>query len=123
MTMYTHALDSAFLGTGTPASPICLRVARGPIWNGGFIETHYTLNPQFILINRYELIRMSRQALATNPGNLGDIDALTFGYRYYPFISSRAGFAFHNEYAIVRQRGVAPISLTDVTSSSLFIGF
>jgi hypothetical protein len=87
------------------------------------IETHYTWNPQFILINRYELIRMSRQALATNPGNLGDIDSLTFGYRYYPFMSSRAGFAFHNEYAIVRQRGVAPISLNDVTSSSVFIGF
>jgi len=29
-------------------------------------------------------------ALATKPGNLGDIDSLTFGYRYYPFISSRA---------------------------------
>ncbi len=123
MTMYTHAGDSAFLGTGTPAFADLPAGARGPIWNGGMIETHYTLNPQFILINRYELIRMSRQALATNPGNLGDIDSLTFGYRYYPFISSRAGFAFHNEYAIVRQRGVAPISLTDVTSSSVFIGF
>jgi len=122
-TMYTHAGDSAFLGTGTPAFADLPAGARGPIWNGGMIETHYTLNPQFILINRYELIRMSRQALATNPGNLGDIDSLTFGYRYYPFISSRAGFAFHNEYAIVRQRGVAPISLTDVTSSSVFIGF
>jgi len=66
---------------------------------------------------------MSRQALATNPGNLGDIDSLTFGYRYYPFMSSRAGFAFHNEYSIVRQRGVAPISATDVTSSSVFLGF
>ncbi len=123
MTMYTHALDSAFLGTGTPAFADLPAGARGPIWNGGMIETHYTLNPQFILINRYELIRMSRQALATNPGNLGDIDSLTFGYRYYPFISSRAGFAFHNEYSIVRQRGVAPISLTDVTSSSVFLGF
>jgi hypothetical protein len=66
---------------------------------------------------------MSRQALATNPGNLGDIDSLVFGYRYYPFISSRAGFAFHNEYAIVRQRGVAPLSGRDVTKSSLFLGF
>jgi hypothetical protein len=122
-TMYTHAGDSAFLGTGTPAYADLPVGARGPIWNGGMIETHYTLNPQFILINRYELIRMSRQALASNPGNLGDIDSLTFGYRYYPFISSRAGFAFHNEYSIVRQRGVAPISLTDVTSSSVFLGF
>jgi hypothetical protein len=123
MTIYTHAGESAFLGTGTPAFADLPAGARGPVWNGGMIETHYTLNPQFILINRYELIRMSRQALATNPGNLGDIDSLTFGYRYYPFMSSRAGFAFHNEYAIVRQRGVAPISLNDVTSSSVFIGF
>src|ERR1700682_1011540 len=94
MTMYTHAADSAFLGTGTPAYSDLPVGGQGPIWNGGMIETHYTWNPQFILLNRYELIRMSRQALATNPGNLGDIDSLTFGYRYYPFISSRAGFAF-----------------------------
>jgi hypothetical protein len=78
---------------------------------------------------------MSRQALPVVPGSgfvpgvsipssdFGNIDALVFGYRYYPFISSRAGFAFHNEYAIVRQRAVAPISFTDVTSSSLFVGF
>jgi len=86
------------------------------------IETHYSLNPQLIFINRYELIRMSRQALLTNPGNLGDIDALTFGYRYYPFIGTRAGFAFHNEYSIVRQRGVSLTGL-DVTTSGLFFGF
>jgi len=122
-TMYTHAAESAFLGTGTPAYLDLPAGAQGPVWNGGMIETHYTWNPQFILINRYELIRMSRQALATNPGNLGDIDSLTFGYRYYPFISSRAGFAFHNEYSLVRQRGVAPISGGDVKSSSIFLGF
>jgi hypothetical protein len=74
------------------------------------------------LINRYELVRMSQQALPDLPGNLGDVDVLTFGYRYYPFISSRDGFAFHNEYSILRQRGVSPTGL-DVTSSSLFLGF
>jgi hypothetical protein len=99
------------------------------------IETHYTVNPQFILINRYEGIRMSRQALpidATNgfiPGvsvpssNFGDIDAFTIGYRYYPFIGTRAGFAFHNEYSWVRQRGVSPINGLDLSSNSLFLGF
>jgi hypothetical protein len=128
MTMYTHAGDNAFLGTGTPANTALPLGAHGPTWNGGMIETHYTVNPQFILINRYELIRMSRQALpidATNgflPG-VSDIDALTFAYRYYPFISSRAGFAFHNEYSIVRQRRVSPISGLDLTSSSVFLGF
>jgi len=77
---------------------------------------------------------MSRQALPVTPGvfepgvsvpsaNFGDIDALVFGYRYYPFMSSRAGFAFHNEYSVVRQRGVAPLSGKDLTNNSLFLGF
>jgi len=134
-TLYIHASDNAFLGTGTPSFDPLPAGARSPIWNGGLIETHYTVNPQFILINRYELIRMSRQALPIDgangflPGvsvpssNFGDIDALTFAYRYYPFISSRAGFAFHNEYSWVRQRGVSPLLSRDLTSSSVFLGF
>lgn len=134
MTIFTHAGDNAFLGTGTPSFSALPTGAQGPTWNAGFIETHYTVNPQFILINRYELIRMSRQALPVTPGvfepgvsvpsgNFGDIDALVFGYRYYPFMSSRAGFAFHNEFSTVRQRGVAPLSGKDLTYNSLFIGF
>ena len=94
-----------------------------PTWNGGLIEAHYTFNPQFIWINRYELVRMSRQALASNPGNLGDIDVGTTGLRYYPFISSRAGFALHSEFSILRQRGVAPVTGLPVISSSLLFGF
>jgi hypothetical protein len=134
MTMYTRGGDNAFLGTGTPAFSPLPTDAKGPTWNAGFIETHYTFTPQFILVNRYELIRMSRQALPITPGvfepgvsvpseNFGDIDALVFGYRYYPFMSSRAGFAFHNEYSIVRQRGVAPLSGKDLTNNSVFLGF
>jgi hypothetical protein len=122
-TMYIHGSDSAFLGTNTPSYADLPIGARKPTWNVGTIETHYTWNPQLILINRYELVRMSQQALPDLPGNLGDVDVLTFGYRYYPFISSRAGFAFHNEYSILRQRGVSPINSLDVTSSSLFLGF
>jgi hypothetical protein len=135
MTMYTRGGDNAFLGTGTPSFSPLPAGAQGPTWNAGFIETHLTVNPQFILVNRYELIRMSRQALpidAANgylPGvsvpsaNFGDIDALVFGYRYYPFMSSRAGFAIHNEFSTVRQRGFAPLSGKDLTNNSLFFGF
>jgi len=47
---------------------------------------------------------------------------VTTGFRYYPFISSRAGFAFHNEFSIFRQRGVSPTGL-DQTNSSLLFGF
>jgi hypothetical protein len=95
-----------------------------------------------ILINRYELIRMSRQAAPIIPGSVGvttvpgtsivtgvpssdfgNVDILTFGYRYYPFISSRAGFAFHNEFSILRQRKISPVNGTDVNNSSLLAGF
>jgi hypothetical protein len=79
--------------------------------------------PQFLFLNRYEMVRMSQQPFSSNPGNLGNVDTLTFGFRYYPFISSRAGFAYHAEYAISRQRGFAPVSGTDLTSSSLLFGW
>jgi hypothetical protein len=124
-TMYFRGHDDVYLGTNTPSNqPDLLPVgAQSPSWNGGLFESHYNVNPQLVLINRYELIRMSQQALPDSPGNLGNIDALTFGLRYYPFMSSRAGFAFHNEYSIVRQRGVSPVTGRDLTSSSLMFGF
>ena len=133
-TMYFRGWDNAFLGTGTAANVALPMGAKAPTWNGGLIETHYNLNPQLILINRVETVRMSRQALPIDPtmpfiagtsvpsSNFGDTDVATFGFRYYPFISSRAGFAFHNEFSIFRQRGVSPTGL-DQTNSSLLFGF
>lgn len=122
-TMYFHGWDSAFLGSNTPANIPLPAGARAPTWNGALIEPHYNLNPRFIAIGRYEAIRMSRQVFANNPANFGNIDVVTVGYRFYPFISSRAGFAFHNEYSILRQRGAAPVTGRDLTTSSFLIGF
>jgi hypothetical protein len=133
-TMYFHGSDSAYLGTGTAANATLPTGAQNPAWNGALIETHYTHSPQLIFINRYEAVRMTKQALPVVAGsyvpgvsvptsNFGDIDAFTIGYRYYPFISSRAGFAFHNEYSWVRQRGTSPVNGLDLTSSSLMFGF
>jgi len=136
-TMYFYGHDNVFLATGTPSNlgtdglPFG---AHAPSWNGALIETHYTWSPQLILINRYELIRMKQQVFGgaatdeytPNPGDLGNVDALTFGFRYYPFINTRAGFAFHNEYSIVWNRKVQVSPTTglpiDLTSSSLFFG-
>ena len=127
-TMYFYGHDNIYLGTGTPGDGTALPPnAHAPSWNGALIETHYTFNPQMIFINRYELIRMSQQALSTNPANTGNTDALTFAFRYYQFINSRAGFAFHNEYSIVWQRNinVNPTTLLPIglTSSSVMFGF
>ncbi len=127
-TMFFHGTDSAYLGTQTPGNGVLPIGAHSPSWNGGLFESHYMFNPQLMLINRYELVRMSQQALTGPAGfasNYGNVDVLTFGMRYYPFISSRAGFAYHSEYSILRQRGTAPVPTLgpDVTSSSLLFGF
>ena len=124
-TMFFHGSDSAWLGSNTPAvgGAILPVGAQSPKWNGALFESNYDWSPQLILINRYEMVRMSQQAFTSNPGNLGNLDTLTFGFRYYPFISTRAGFAYHGEYAIIWQKGASPVTFSNLTTSSLFFGF
>jgi hypothetical protein len=120
---YQHGSDSAYFVNGAAANAPLPAGTQSPSWNGAFVETHYTVHPQLIFIQRSEWIRMSRQAFSTSAKDLGNIDAYTFGYRWYPIMSSRAGFAWHNEYSWVRQRGVSPVSNTDLSSGSLMAGF
>ncbi len=120
---FQHGWDSAYFGTSTPANMALPPGAQAPSWNGGFVEAHYVFNPQLILIQRDEFVRMSQQALGTTPGNWGNTNAYTFGFRYYPFMFSRAGFAYHAEYALVQRDGAAPITFTQLDSSSVFLGF
>ena len=132
-----HGSDSPWFGAGfgnpiddptapnnTPPSS-SVAGFRSPTWNGGFVETHWVQNPQLIFFQRGEWIRMSQQAdplvQSTQP-NLGNIDNYVFGYRYYPFMTSRAGFAFHNEYSWLKQVGLAPDG-SDLTSNSILAGF
>jgi hypothetical protein len=136
--MYFHSSDDKYLATSTPSNTPLPTGARNAIWNGALFESHYTFNPQFILIQRIELVRMSQQALPVVAGSgpfvagtsttvpsadFGNEDVYTFGGRYYPFISSRAGFAFHGEYAFSHQRGTSPVTGRDLDFSSLLAGF
>jgi len=118
-TEYFYGKDSAYLGNNTAANATLPDGAQSPTWNGALVEPHYTVSPRLILTGRYEAIRMSKQAVGGNPSDFGNIDAGTVGFRFYPFMSSRAGFAFHNEFSIVRQRKAAPVSALDLTTSSL----
>lgn len=136
--MYFHSADDKYLATGTPFNAAYGTLptgAQNAIWNGALLESHFTYNPQFILIQRVELVRMSQQALPIvagtpyTPGvsvpslNFGNEDVYTFGGRYYPFISSRAGFAFHGEYAFSHQIGTSPVTGQNLDFSSLLFGF
>jgi hypothetical protein len=118
-----HGSDSAYFGTSTAANVPLAVGARAATWNGGLVEVHYVYNPQLVFIQRTDWVRMSQQALPATPSSLGNLTAYTFGYRWYPIMTSRAGFAWHNEYSWMRTSGIAPLSATDVTSSSLMLGF
>jgi len=107
---FMHGWDSAFLGTGTPANIDLPPGAQNPTWNGGFLESHYYVSPQLVLTGRYEIIRVSRQALTSTQSNLGNIDAYSGGFRWYPIMFSRAGLAWHNEFSLVRSAGAIPLS-------------
>ena len=104
--------------TGTTLPP----GSRSPSWNGVLVEPHYVYSPQLIFIGRYETIRMSQQGTPGTPSNLGNISTYTIGYRYNPFMTSRAGFAWHNEYNWLHQDGTAPDG-TNINTSELLIGF
>jgi hypothetical protein len=130
-----HGSDSAWFGQGygdvlggannnPPGSGTTLPPgSRRPTWNGAFVETHVVWNPQLTIFQRSEWIRMSQQSTPGTRSNLGDIDNYVFGYRYNPFMTSRAGFAFHNEFSWFRQRGTSPVTFTDLETNSLMAGF
>ena len=122
--VYQRAEDNVFLANTAPANdPTLLPAgAQGPIWNTGTIEAHYTFSPQLFFIGRYELTRISRQALASNPSDLGNADVFTLGYRYYPFMHSRDGLAWHQEFSTINFKGLAS-SGKDQRMSSYFMGF
>jgi hypothetical protein len=120
--VYEHSADDVYLGNLTPSNGILPAGAQGPAWNTATIEAHYTYSPQLFILGRYELVRMSQQALASNPSELGNADVFTVGYRYYPFMHSRAGLAWHQEYATIRSR-MTSLSGQDQRTSSYFMGF
>ena len=131
---FQHSEDNAYLAnslaSGTPLSP----GMQNAVWNGGFIESHYYWSPQLVFVGRYELVRMARQGNPLNAGTTGNIDAYSFGYRWYPIMFSRAGLAWHTEYSLTKSIGIVPLSLdgssllpatntTPVWSSSVMAGF
>ncbi len=126
--VYQRAGDNAHFanltptGDPTPATVSLPVGARGPIWNTGTFEAHYTYSPQLFFIGRYELVRMSQQGLNSNPSDLGNVDVFTIGYRYYPFMHSRAGLAWHQEFATMRSRLTSDTG-QDQRTSSYFMGF
>jgi hypothetical protein len=118
----SNGAPGAPLPNNTPGT-VLPATARAPSWNGATFEAHYVYSPQLIFIGRYELERMSQQATTTNAGNLGNISTYTIGYRYNPFMTSRAGFAWHNEYNWLHQDGTGPQTGENLNTSELLIGF
>ena len=137
-----HGWDNAWFGAGygdlidgvagnnNTTGSVLPAGSVAPTWNGVLFEPHYVYSPQLIFIGRYETIRMSRQwnAGSTTPNakDYGDISTYTIGYRYNPFMTSRAGFAWHNEYNWLHSVGTGPLigsNQANVNTSELLAGF
>jgi hypothetical protein len=123
---YLHGSDNAYLASSTPSNTPLLEGARDASWNSGFLETHYYINQQLVLTQRVEAIRMSQQAFADTPNKMGNVDAYSFGTRWYPFMYSRAGLAVHGEYSMVKTVSPGQLdtegSTINIWTSSLFFG-
>jgi|SRR5271169_1225330 len=88
--------------------------SRAPTWNGYTFEARYVYSPQLIFKAVYEAERMSQQANGSgsatpSPSNLGNINNYSIGYRYNPFMTSRAGFAYFGEFNLF-QSAVGPLN-------------
>jgi hypothetical protein len=146
-----HGWDSAWFGQGfgdliggtapnnnTPGTGLPVG-SQAPTWNGVTIEPHYVYSPQLIFIGRYETVRMSRQSQGAGytgtgssgftgpqPSDFGNLSTYTLGFRYNPFMTSRAGFAWHNEYNWLHQVGTGPslgLPTANVNTSEIMTGF
>ena len=127
---YGDFIDGVAGGNNTSGTSL-LPGSRAPSWNGVLFEPHYVYSPQLIFIGRFETIRMSQQAngpgsLTPSASNFGNISTYTVGYRYNPFMTSRAGFAWHNEYNWLHQDGTGPmvgLANANINTSELLLGF
>lgn len=97
--------------------------SRNPTWNGVLVEPHYVYSPQLIFLARYETIRVSQQSTPGTRSDFGDVTTYTVGYRYNPFMTSRAGFAWHNEFNLFHQVGTSALSGTNINTSEVLTGF
>ncbi|MGA9804785.1 MAG: hypothetical protein WA383_20945 [Terriglobales bacterium] len=129
---YGNAVNPSNGSPGTPGpnflpGTVLPAGARAPTWNGVTVEARYVYSPQMIFLARYEAERMSQQASSTNASNLGNVTNYVIGYRYNPFMTSRAGFAYHGEFNLFHQDGTGPTNLagnaTNINTSELLFGF
>jgi hypothetical protein len=105
--------------------------SHAPTWNGVLVEPHYVVNPQAIILARYETIRISQQpggGIVTPTGgtpasNFGNISNYVIGFRINPFMNNRAGFAYHGEYNYFHQDGTSPVTGSNINNNELLFGF
>jgi hypothetical protein len=112
MPLFIYGHDNPYLGAGVPSTAPLPPGAQAPTFYGGFLEAHYYFNPQNVALARFEQINVGQQAFTNTSfgGSNGNITAVSFGYRWYPIMFSRAGVALDGEFSRVRTIGQEPES-------------
>ena len=131
---FQHSQDNVYLANSMASNTPLQAGMRNAVWNGGFVEAHYYVNPQLVFEYRPEMVRMSQQGSPFNDASTGNINANSFALRWYPIMFSRAGVALHAEYSNTESIGIAPLSgngsglgpatnTTPTSSNSLLFGW
>ena len=133
---YGDYIDGIATNNYTPGVSTLPTGSQAPSWNGVLFEPHYVVTPQWIILSRYETIRMSQQAdgagytgvnplgvVGPTPSNYGNVSTYTIGTRYNPIMNPRAGFAYHAEYNWLHQDGTGVVPGTNINTGELLLGF
>lgn len=135
---YGDLIGGTVTGNNIPGTTLPVG-SQAPTWNGILFEPHFVYSPQLIFIGRYETVHMSRESQGAaytatgpsgftgpEPSDFGNLSTYTVGFRYNPFMTSRAGFAWHNEYNWLHQVGTGPslgLPTANVNTSEVLTGF
>jgi hypothetical protein len=90
-------------------------------FNGGYIEAGITPTLKDTIFFRWDIVRNSQQGVTTNPGDFGDQNAETIGYRHTFQFSNHSEYALHLEYSTLNTKRTA-FDGSDVRNSYYFVG-
>jgi hypothetical protein len=88
-------------------------------FNGGYAEVGWTFTLKNLIFARYDLCKNSQQGDPTLPQNLGNVNAITAGWRHTFQFSNRSEYALHIEYTSLETIGAGANGLNTRTNQYL----
>ena len=88
-------------------------------FNGGYAELGWTFTLKNLFFARYDLCKNSQQGVPGTPQDLGNVNAITAGWRHTFEFSNRSEYAVHLEYTSLQTIGAGANGLNTRTNQYL----